>query len=200
MKFTKEMKAINYILMTFLTLIISVGSISAQVSTSRSRLDIGTKPNTPSAPAVPVTPYINKGKVNSSIKVNQNAALNAFYRDLLLNKSTVKTNIPVKTVNYTAEKTTEDKLYNDNNITVSNVYPNPASEYAHFDYRLNDSRQQAKLSVINLLGKTLDEYSLNPNENKLSISTRQWDNGVYFYQLILDGKKVATKKLIVRHQ
>jgi hypothetical protein len=32
------------------------------------------------------------------------------------------------------------------------------------------------------------------------VSTREWNNGIYLYQLSSEGKSLVTKKLLVRHQ
>jgi hypothetical protein len=46
----------------------------------------------------------------------------------------------------------------------------------------------------------MQEFTLNKNDRKLRVNTRDMPTGLYFYQLSVDGKKVATKKMLVRHQ
>jgi hypothetical protein len=41
---------------------------------------------------------------------------------------------------------------------------------------------------------------LTKNNGKLRVDTTVMPTGLYFYQLSLEGKKVATKKMLVRHQ
>ncbi len=100
------------------------------------------------------------------------------------------------------EKPTQpaEKLFSNERITVSNIYPNPASEKAWIDYSVSPMVRDAKISIYNILGSAVAEFSLDKNDTKLGISTRDMASGVYFYQLVVDGKKVATKKLLVRHQ
>lgn len=93
-----------------------------------------------------------------------------------------------------------EKLFSSEKIVVSNIYPNPASEMAWLDYTISPLVKDAKISIYNILGSTVSEYTLDKNDVKLDISTRNMASGVYFYQLVVDGKKVATKKLLVRHQ
>ena len=99
------------------------------------------------------------------------------------------------------EKTVqEDQLFVNEKITVSNVYPNPASEYAELDYTVLSGIRDARIVINNVLGSVVAEYSLDRNSRKLRINTRELPSGIYFYQLSLDGRKVATKKMLVRHQ
>lgn len=175
-------------------LLASYGSVVAQGS--QSRLNIGKNPNPSKISTQPVSSYISKGELPSEISVNNNSVINEFYKDLLL-KNTSKVISPKAT--YEAESLAKDKLYVDNEISISNIYPNPANDLAHIDYKLNSSSKPAKVSFYNILGGQVGDFKLDSFDNKLTVQTRTWDNGVYFYQLILDGKKVATKKLLVRH-
>ncbi|GAB2777261.1 hypothetical protein GCM10027275_20340 [Rhabdobacter roseus] len=94
----------------------------------------------------------------------------------------------------------EEHLYSSERITVSNIYPNPASEYAEVDYTLNASVRDAKIIFYNVLGSSVAEYALDRTDRKLRVNTREMPSGIYFYQLAVEGKKVATKKMLVRHQ
>lgn len=139
-------------------------------------------------------------------------ALNNFYRTLLFSNTSATESTAViqsETVEKTVEKRNpvaessvrmEEQLYSNDKITVSNIYPNPASEYAEVDYAMSSEIRDAKLIFYNVLGSQMQEYSLSKNESKLRINTREMSTGLYFYQLALDGKKVATKKMLVRHQ
>ncbi|MGR3809187.1 T9SS type A sorting domain-containing protein [Jiulongibacter sp. NS-SX5] len=164
---------------------------------SQSRLNIGqdAKPTSVSSKK-PVTSLVVNGNVPKEINVNKNSAVTNFYRDLLLTKNTSSKN--EAKVTFTSETIAEDKLFVNDNVSVSNIYPNPANDYAHLDYRIK-SGAKAKVSFLNLLGGTVADFDLDSFDNRLNVETRKWDNGIYFYQLLIDGKKVATKKLLVRH-
>ncbi len=97
-------------------------------------------------------------------------------------------------------RSTDEQLYTSERITVSNVYPNPASDFAELDYTVQSSVRDAKVIIYNVLGSPVAEYVLDKNDRKLRINTREMPTSVYFYQLAVDGKKVATKKMLVRHQ
>lgn len=91
-------------------------------------------------------------------------------------------------------------MYENDRIRVSNIYPNPANESAEIDYQILGPVKDAKLVFYNVLGGNVGEYVLDRNERKIRIGTSNLDSGMYLYQLSLDGKKVATKKLMVSHQ
>ena len=99
----------------------------------------------------------------------------------------------------TQEGKAENRLYNHEKLWVSNAYPNPADDVAEVDYQFSGAGE-AKLVLLNVLGTPIAEYELERNDRKVRIGTRLLDTGYYLYQLSVDGKKVATKRLLVRHQ
>ena len=191
------MRSVKNILFSILSLMLSLSFATAQVQSGQSRLNIGKNPIPSTISTKPVSAYIVRGKVPSEITVNSNTAINAFYRDLLVKNTSSK--VIIAKSSFKLEIVNENKLYVDKDLTISNIYPNPAHEFAIIDYNLKDSRKNAKISFSNILGGSVGEYNLDSFDNSLRISTENWDNGIYFYQLILEGKKVATKKLLVRH-
>ena len=94
----------------------------------------------------------------------------------------------------------ENRLYASDRLWVSNVYPNPADDVTELDYQVNGPVNEAKLILLNVLGAPIAEYNLDRNDRKVRIVTRDLSTGYYLYQLSVDGKKVATKRLLVRHQ
>jgi len=89
-------------------------------------------------------------------------------------------------------------LYSSLNVDLSDVYPNPVTETAIFDYIIKDDSKEAKIIIHNVLGSVAGEYKLNPYEQQLKISVENFNPGVYFYSLYIDNEGVATKKLVVR--
>src|SRR5690606_38010190 len=118
--------------------------------------------------------------VPDEIHVNKNSIVTDFYRDLLLNKNN-KNASSAKLVNE-AEAADKNRFFLDDHISISNIYPNPANDYATIEYQLK-SNKPAKISFNNLLGGNMADYELKPSETSLRIVTRNWDNGMYFYQL-----------------
>lgn len=139
-------------------------------------------------------------------------ALNNFYRSLFFaNNAEIEKGIAVYTDNSEintdkrlpapeSNSKSDEQLFTNEKITISNIYPNPASEYAELDYIIQPGVREAKVIIYNILGSQMDEYDLRKTDKKLRVNTREMPTGLYFYQLSLDGKKVATKKMLVRHQ
>lgn len=93
-----------------------------------------------------------------------------------------------------------DRLYVNEQISVSFMYPNPAVHYGEFEYKMSksSSKYKARITVHNVLGKQLGAYDLPTNEQSIRIAFRDFKPGVYFYTLVLDDETVATKKFIIK--
>ena len=89
-------------------------------------------------------------------------------------------------------------LFSQKGVKVGNAYPNPAVTAANIDYQIADSKTSAKIVIHNLLGNKVMELPLEIGEMNVKISTDALDNGIYFYSLHIDGKRVATKKIVVK--
>lgn len=173
--------------------------VSAQVEKGKSRLDIGKKPST-KASAQKLS-FVSK-PMPKEVKLDKPTVVNQYFRNALLNGSAKSTKADV--VNAGSEKSmtnaeNADKLFLNDKISVSNIYPNPANDFATIDYIVTGNVNDVSMSFYNLLGNEVANFELDKNERKLKVPTTNWDSGVYLYQLVIDGKKVATKKLLVRH-
>ncbi len=138
-----------------------------------------------------------------------------YYRSLLIASpvSSTKTTAtrPVSVVegsigSLSAERSAEEtmrideRMYSSDRLTVSNIYPNPAHDVAEIDYVMNSNVGNASITLLSILGAPVAEYTLDRNERKVRLQTRDLPTGYYFYQLSIEGVKVATKKLLVKHQ
>ena len=85
------------------------------------------------------------------------------------------------------------------NAMVSNAYPNPANNQVSFDYELPDGVAEGHIIVTNILGVTVEDMALQNKSGKLSLSTADYPQGMYFYNFIADGKMVETKKFMIKH-
>jgi hypothetical protein len=93
----------------------------------------------------------------------------------------------------------DEKIFSSNRLTVSPVYPNPAANQASFEYEILADNVKARIVLCNVLGNVVGDYVLSHEARHLNISLTDLPPGVYFYTLNLDGKNVATRRLIVRH-
>ncbi|MDB5239871.1 MAG: hypothetical protein JWP57_496 [Spirosoma sp.] len=141
----------------------------------------------------------------------KNKVINDHYRSLLIAQSPAKTGArspavemgsPTADVRSAPEQEgkAENRLYSNERLWVSNVYPNPSDDVTEVDYQVSGPVNEAKLILLNVLGAPIAEYNLDRSDRKVRIVTRDLATGYYLYQLSVDGKKVATKRLLVRHQ
>jgi hypothetical protein len=79
------------------------------------------------------------------------------------------------------------------------VYPNPADQYVEFS--IDAQRYKgASLVITDLLGHTVRKKSFSAGETKARLTTSDLKSGVYFYTLVVEGKAVETRKLVVSHR
>ncbi len=91
-------------------------------------------------------------------------------------------------------------LFQGDRIFVSHLYPNPAADFALVDYQFSGNNQEVKIAFYNVLGLVVKEVDLDRDDRSAKISLKELNSGLYMYQLLVDGKPVATKKLMVRKQ
>ena len=201
-----------YISLTFYFL--ALYGLQAQTGTGSkngSRLLMGKQNATASKPS---RILVNQSGLDRTINYKPSQAFNSFYRSTVFSASN---NVATKETNGRKASSgeisqnsseiksgseilkTEDKFFSSEKITVNNIYPNPANEAAEIEYSIVGNVSEAKIVLYNALAMATDEYVLDRNSRSIRISTSQIPTGIYYYQLLLDGKKVATKKLLVRH-
>lgn len=209
-----------------LGLLLATASLRAQTdSPNRSRLELGRKTTAPSATAAtrvihsrnfPFLKHPAAASLDREVSLSKNSAINAYYRSLLIAPAPQKANSNPRAAQAESTATAstatseirpvisenvkaDEMMFASDRISVSNIYPNPANDIAEIDYQVSSGVGEAKLILLNVLGAPVADYVLDRNDRKLRIITRDMNTGVYFYQLSVDGKKVATKKLLVRH-
>ena len=79
-----------------------------------------------------------------------------------------------------------------------NLYPNPVSDYLHIDYDILFVKE-AKLKIYNTIGAVVYSNKLENKQDHLKISVSDYDNGLYFCSLQIDGKLLNTKKILINH-
>ena len=199
------------ILFIFIGSSLTLQSLHAQSTYSGSRLNNPTKEKTTTGQKLKYIGVPNPVAVKP-LSPNNKSTLSNFYRTFLftnrgatdsalMSVSEVEDNATERTkLNTETVVHAEEQLYISDKITVSNIYPNPAHEYAEMDVTIYTGLKEAKIIIYNVLGSQMSELTINKNEKKIRLNTRDLPSGLYFYQLSVDGKKVATKKMIVRHQ
>ena len=79
-------------------------------------------------------------------------------------------------------------------LNISNFYPNPAKEFAHVNYYLNDN---SEMVIMDILGNKVKSICFT-DKGTQSINISDLSKGVYFGNLISNNEVVAIKKLIVK--
>lgn len=88
---------------------------------------------------------------------------------------------------------------NEDKLVFKGPYPNPASQVAHFEYNLPASSGVAQMIIRNMLGVEIENMNFESRSGKKAIDVSSYPSGIYFYTLIVDGKAIQSKKLIVKH-
>ena len=133
---------------------------------------------------------------------------NSFFLQPVKNQAIKPESLAIQSVSTIVEKenkleefiSSEDRLFSNDKLTVSNIYPNPADDHADIDYVISSQIGEVKVAFYNVLGNEMKEEILDKDQRKVRVSTREWSNGIYLYQLSSEGKSLVTKKLLVRHQ
>lgn len=85
----------------------------------------------------------------------------------------------------------------ENVANLGHAYPNPASSVVHFDYELSASNT-VSVSVYNLLGQEVLNQNLNSLQGQVTISVADLNEGIYFCNLVVNGRAVKTEKFVVK--
>ncbi len=113
-------------------------------------------------------------------------------------KNISTTKVLVKNIYLSDENPITDKLFENEKISISTAYPNPAVENVSFDYKLSTLAGSAKITLSDVFGNKIGAYELSHEQTRLRISVQDLPESIYFYTLHIDGKVVITKKLVVR--
>ena len=150
---------------------------------------------------LPISKRIEPGETSENlISVLETGLVSVF--------STVKYEIytrnnPHQIVEHEITYVIEDKikastLFSSEDLFLNEIYPNPVKEYAFIDYQIINKEVEVKILIHNVLGSVVGDFILNPLEKELKIPAVEYNAGVYFYTLYIDGDGVITKKLVIR--
>lgn len=79
---------------------------------------------------------------------------------------------------------------------LGNNIPNPFNNTTMIDYYL--PRESEGIIVISdVFGKQIELFKVKSNSNEVLFRKGDLSSGIYFYKLVVDGKPIATKKMII---
>ena len=81
----------------------------------------------------------------------------------------------------------------------TSVYPNPADKVVNLTIQ-QSSFQSGQVVIFDILGKKVLDFALSSSQQKYTFDTSNFENGVYFYQIWIEGKSTSSGKLnIIRN-
>lgn len=86
-----------------------------------------------------------------------------------------------------------DIIKNKSNV---NVYPNPNNGNFTIKYDFQNNATGI-VNIMDIAGKLVASYPLLNTKNNLQINASELDNGVYLYQVVVNGKTVNSDKLVI---
>jgi hypothetical protein len=81
-------------------------------------------------------------------------------------------------------------------ILYQNV-PNPFTEKTVIKYVIPENVQKVSILIFNMQGTLIKSYDNLSNNGELTINGGELEAGMYMYSLIVDGKEIDTKKMIL---
>jgi hypothetical protein len=81
-------------------------------------------------------------------------------------------------------------------ISLSVNTPNPFSHYTQIHYSLG-SFDAGSMLVTNPLGQTIAEYKLRQHAGSLALDASSWQDGVYYYSLVVNGTVVKSRMMLL---
>lgn len=84
------------------------------------------------------------------------------------------------------------------NMTVSNAYPNPASDILNLDFDFPVEVESASVRIVNVLGSVVAQQDINTMDNKIGLDISNLNDGIYFYSLFINDEVYRTEKIIIK--
>lgn len=91
----------------------------------------------------------------------------------------------------------DDFLVNNQDNSSFKVFPNPAYYESTIEYKLPAGTEQAEFRIYDINGAEVSRYTVDNNFSNLLISNNDIKPGTYFYSMVVNGKEVETKKVIL---
>lgn len=80
---------------------------------------------------------------------------------------------------------------------IESLIPNPTDNQLKVQYSIPKNTINAEIHILNYSGQIVDKYQLNAEQSEMEISCVHLAPGLYFTSLVVEGKTVNTKKLII---
>lgn len=78
------------------------------------------------------------------------------------------------------------------------VKPNPAREWAAFDFTLPADESMATITITDVSGKNIETLEIKGKQGQKLWDTRKIDSGIYLYTMKIDGFNTTGKIVIIK--
>ena len=75
--------------------------------------------------------------------------------------------------------------------------PNPFNGQTTIRFQIADGAHSAYICIFDMQGKQLQRHDISTSDDSLTIDGTQLGAGIYLYSLIVDGKEIDTKRMIL---
>jgi hypothetical protein len=82
------------------------------------------------------------------------------------------------------------------NVLYQNT-PNPFKEQTTIRFSLADDAQSASICIFDMTGKMLKSLPVSSGDSSVSIAGWELGEGMFLYTLIVNGKEIDTKRMII---
>ncbi len=93
--------------------------------------------------------------------------------------------------------TIKELTINTNYATLLDNYPNPFSSSTIIPYYMLEENVRGELTITDVTGRQLQKYNLEKGFNTIEFKTHDLKNGIYYYTMMVDGKTISTKKIVI---
>jgi len=83
-------------------------------------------------------------------------------------------------------------------VILSDVYPNPATNFVNIDYNFPTEVANANVRIVNILGSVVKEQIINTQNSTLQLDVSDIKSGIYFYSVLINNEVYDTKRLVIR--
>ena len=85
----------------------------------------------------------------------------------------------------------------ENGAFLGESYPNPTKDNATINYVLPKGESTSSLVLTNTLGQVISKTPISSIKNKITISTSQLEQGIYYYFIENENSRTSSKKMMV---
>ena len=90
---------------------------------------------------------------------------------------------------------TENSIKEDIVSYLGENYPDPFSGNTIIPYYLPEN-DKGEMVIRDVTGREINRYNLQDGDNELNIYSRDWQCGIYFYGMVINGTAVECRKMI----